>query len=440
MQILFKACFYAGILVAALLVFPALPSAAQDNESSVITIQLRPRAELRNGLFTPLLKDQPAAFFISQRSSIGILYPAGKKLKVGVTSRIVNIWGNDPQVQAAGNSFVLYEAWAQLAFDSSSSLKIGRQTLSYDDERILGKLDWNQAGRKHDAVLFQHRKNKFSLDIAAAFNQNSEKNSGTFFDNSMSQPYKAMELVWAKYNFDNHFSASALLLSLQNQARSDSAVSNLQTAGGNLFYKNEKLSVTASAYYQFGKTPVANAPKIATDAWMASVKASFKASGGVKLTAGSDYLSGKDMNSSSSAITSFNPLFGTHHLFYGFMDYFYVSSPHHNTGLWDSYAGVDMNLSSKVLASVALHHFDAAARVTGYDGKEASRSLGNEADITFSYRMMKEVVLTGGYSQMFAGKSMKFVKDIRPGSELKSVQNWVWLSINITPEWVIPKR
>lgn len=142
--------------------------AQKDNEELEINIQLRPRAEIRNGLFTPILDGQKPAAFIAPRSRIGFTYSKNNKLKIGFSTQIVNVWGNDAQALTIANDVSLYEAWAQLYFNSAWSIKIGRQVLSYDDERILGALDWNNAGRKHDAALLMFEKNKFTGNVAAA--------------------------------------------------------------------------------------------------------------------------------------------------------------------------------------------------------------------------------------------------------------------------------
>lgn len=46
---------------------------------------------------------------------------------------------------------------------------------------------------------------------------------------------------------------------------------------------------------------------------------------------------------------------------------------------------------------------------------------------------MKDVKLSGDIPQMFTNSSMKYVKNILPNQSMKSLQNWVWLSINIKP-------
>jgi hypothetical protein len=413
---------------------------AQNEEQELkLNIQLRPRAEFRNGLFTPILEGQKPAAFVAQRSRIGFTYSKNQKLKIGLNTQVVNTWGNDAQVQTNANDISLYEAWAQLYFTSEWSVKIGRQILSYDDERILGALDWNNAGRKHDAALLRYEKNKLKADMTFAFNQNSEKITGTFYDNSLSQPYKSMQFLWMKYQFTDALSASALVMNLDIQNRIDSSVSHLQTLGGNVFYKNGKLNLSGTYYYQTGKNPVKNSVSIKTSAWMAAVKADYNFNKKIGIGIGSDYLSGNDISTSSTNISYFNPLYGTHHKFYGFMDYFYGSSSHKNVGLWDSYLNLYLNTSEKFNAQIALHHFESAATIVDYTGAAANSSLGNEADVTFNYAVMKDVKLSGGYSQMFANTSMKYVKNILPLDRMKGLQNWIWLSLNINPEIVIFK-
>src|SRR6185312_7649265 len=126
------------ILFSSIIIFysPSL-FAQDDSEDLKINIQLRPRVEFRNGLFTPILEGQKPASFIAQRSRIGLTYSKNQKLKIGLSTQVVTTWGNDPQVQTTASEMSLYEAWAQIYFNSEWNIKAGRQVFSYDDERIL---------------------------------------------------------------------------------------------------------------------------------------------------------------------------------------------------------------------------------------------------------------------------------------------------------------
>ena len=413
---------------------------ADHEEQLKLSIQLRPRAEVRNGLFTPQLTTQNLAAFISQRSRIGLNYSKGNKLTVGLQLQVINIWGKDPQVQQTSNDVSLYEAWAQIFLQRNLQLKVGRQILSYDDERILGALDWNNAGRKHDAALFRYQKGKFKTDIALAYNQNAERINGTFFNDSVSQPYKSMEFAWMHYTLTDAVSFSALVMNLDKQNRIDSLLSHLQTLGGNVFLKNKKISATASFYYQTGRADLKTKTSQKTSAWMGSVYGNYSISKKFITGIGSDYLSGKDMDNSTISVTNFNPLYGTHHKFYGNMDYFYVSSPHKNTGLWDSYINASYKPSANTTYQLTLHHFEAPGKIIDYKGKKANSVLGNEADLSFQHQLHSGIKISGGYSQMFTTTSMKYVKNIPDNQNMKSAQNWMWLSLNINPEILLFKK
>lgn len=248
-----------------------------------------------------------------------------------------------------------------------------------------------------------------------------------------------MEFLWMKYEISEALSASALLMNLDMQNRLDSSIYHLQTLGGNVFYKKDKLNLTGTYYFQTGNNPQKSLKSVKTNAWMAAFKADYNINKKIGIGVGSDYLSGKNMNSSTSTISFFNPLYGTHHKFYGFMDYFYVSSPYKNVGLWDSYLNINFTPANKFNSQIALHHFESAAKVINYSGSTASSTLGNEADLTFTYTIMKEVKLNGGYSQMFTNSSMKYVKNISPEQKIKPLQNWIWLSLNVNPEMIFSK-
>lgn len=417
-------------------IFTASSATAQDQqrEELTISIQLRPRAEIRNGLFTPILKGQDPASFISQRSRIGLNYSKDPKLKIGLSTQVINTWGNDAQVQQTANNISLYEAWAQLNFSKEWNLKLGRQVLSYDDERILGALDWNNAGRKHDAALIGFAKNKLKANGGLAFNQNSDKTTGTFYDNLSSQPYKSMEFLWLRYDINPSLAFSLLGLNLGLQDRIDSSRSNLQTMGGNIFLKKNKLAAAGTFYLQTGKNHRKDLTVNRTNAWMAALKIEYNFNKQFNTTAGTDYLSGNDMSSTSSKNTYFNPLYGTGHKFYGSMDYFYVSSPHRNTGLWDSYLNFKIKPTEKLVTQLTYHHFETTGKIVNYTGNNVTKSLGNEIDLSVGYNISDDVKLTGGYSQMFTDKSMRYVKNIAPNADFKSIQNWAWVSINFNPQ------
>ena len=86
------------------------------------------------------------------------------------------------------------------------------------------------------------------------------------------------------------------------------------------------------------------------------------------------------------------------------------------------------------LSQAALHHFVSPAKVLNYQHIATSRNLGNEIDLSFNYNLDNAVKIIGGYGQMLPSSSMKYIKNITVNQQMKSFQNWVWLSVVINPE------
>ncbi|GAO44826.1 alginate export family protein [Flavihumibacter petaseus] len=149
--------------------------------------QIRPRAELRGGVGTLQPKEANPAAFISQRSRLGINYQH-PRLQLQFSLQDVRIWGQDASSvsNADGNRLSMHEAWAEWIIankkDSSwshgvldyLSIRIGRQELVYDDQRLIGNLDWLQQARRHDAALIRMMQSGWQVDLALAFNQNTD--------------------------------------------------------------------------------------------------------------------------------------------------------------------------------------------------------------------------------------------------------------------------
>ena len=395
-----------------------------DNETSV-SVQIRPRAEYRNGALSPRNEGDLPAGFITNRARMSLDYKRND-LSMKLAAQHVGVWGQDPQIDRNGR-FILNEAWAKLYLHNNFYAQIGRQSLVYDDERILGGLDWNVAGRFHDALRLGYEYDMNKLHLILAFNQNDENVIGGTYYRPGAQPYKTMQTLWYSYT-ESAFSLSALLMNLGQQGGSESSPDTryLQTFGLNPQYSGETLKLYGSLYFQTGKT----ASDLSVSAWLASLKATYVANSKVSLTAGTDYLSGS--NSDDKKHKAFNPLYGTHHKFYGIMDYFYASSFRggFNPGLWDKFAEISFMTSKSSSFSATYHHFSITSDIMPtYYTENIKRGLGSEVDLQFSWDIMKDVKMTGGYSVMLGSESMDIVK----GGNHKSWQDWGWVSININP-------
>ena len=270
----------------------------KENEFTM-SMQIRPRAEYRNGALTPRDEGVAPTSFINNRARLSMDYKRSD-LELKMSAQHVGVWGQDPQIEKNGR-FMLNEAWAKLNFGEGFFAQLGRQSLIYDDERILGGLDWNVAGRYHDALKLGYANKNNEVHLILAFNQNNDNRTsgGTYYDSSTGQPYKNMQTVWYHYKADNvPFGASLLFMNLGletgDKATDDSHTRYLQTMGTYLTYKNSNWNLDGAFYYQMGKNKAAEK----VSALMGSIQAAYTFNQTWGAVASFDYLSGDKGNGS----------------------------------------------------------------------------------------------------------------------------------------------
>lgn len=88
----------------------------KENEFSM-SMQIRPRAEYRNGAWFPRNEGVKAASSINNRARLSIDYKRSD-LEIKMSAQHVGVWGQDPQIDKNGR-FVLNEAWANLISDTA---------------------------------------------------------------------------------------------------------------------------------------------------------------------------------------------------------------------------------------------------------------------------------------------------------------------------------
>lgn len=391
-------------------------------------LQLRPRYEYRNG-FKELMKDGSLpTSFVSQRSRLNFNFKQ-EKLKAKLTFQNIRVWGDVATTATSDkNGIALFEAWAQYDFNAKWSARLGRQVLSYDNQRIMGEIDWAQQGQSHDAALISFKPTNHQLDLGFAVNSDSEKLYRDVFTNS----YKHMQYAWYHTSFGN-LNMSLLFLNVGFQYKqvptNDLKVDNMQTFGTYLSYKKNKFDGNLSVYGQTGDGKLVT-ENTSISAFYGGLNLNYSLTDKFKAGLGYEYLSGKNQGDTDSKIKSFNPIFGTNHAFNGFMDYFYVGNYKNTVGLQDLFAKITY-ASNKWQFNAMPHIFMTAADVIDPADvtKKMDKYLGTEIDLTASYALQKDVNITGGYSQMFGSNTMEVLKVGNKGYD----NNWAWVMITINP-------
>jgi hypothetical protein len=387
-------------------------------------LQFRPRYEYRNG-YKSLIKDsEDATSFVFQRSRLNLNFKQ-EKMKVKLGLQNIRTWGDAATTATADkNGIAVFEAWAQYDFDAKWSARLGRQVLSYDNQRILGEIDWAQQGQSHDAAVISFHPKNDQLDLGFALNANAENLVAP--TTPYTTNYKSLQYAWYHTQFSKLNMSLLLMNTSYEYAKTitDLKVDYKQTYGTYLTYKENKWDANLGLYGQSGKSFDKN-----VNAYYAGANLSYAITGKFKVGLGYEFISGKDQNDTSSEFKSFTPLFGTNHGFNGLMDYFYVGNHLNSVGLRDAYLKLNYT-QNKWQFSLTPHLFSAPNTVLGTANEKMDSYLGTEIDFTTSYTIQKDIVASAGYSQMFGSKTLEKLK----GGAAGNTNNWLWVMVSFSPK------
>jgi hypothetical protein len=162
--------------------------------------------------------------------------------------------------------------------------------------------------------------------------------------------------------------------------------------------------------------------------------------GKISFTPGYDVLSGND--AATSEDEKFDPLYGTPHRHWGFMDYFYVGTGSPAGGLKNPYLKFKYT-GNTLTAGVDFHLFSIDKGMKKADGTFIDEKLGNELDFVLNYNMNKFTNIELGYSIMNGKSSMAFAKGQATtdaaANTYKKTGNWFYAMIRFTPDFFYTK-
>ena len=378
----------------------------------------------------------PKSNFVLSRTRLPITFKRDW-LEVRVTPQHSGVWG-----QAGKGAFNIYESWAKLTTRFGMFAQVGRVALNYDDERIIGSDDWAMASSSHDVLRLGYEGHGHKAHVILAYNQNAEVvNSGGSYYTDGAQPYKTMQTAWYHYDFPRFpLGASLMFMNIGMQSLEDKIITEKQKdrtwfqhlAGAYLSFQPEHWKAEASYYKQFGK----NETGTKIQAWMMSAKVTYMPTPEFNATLGYDYLSGDKYFAVPTGhnlgmvlhdvIKGFSTVYGSHHKFYGAMDFFYVSAYHHGftPGLQNAYIGATYYPLKNWMVDASYHYFSTATKLDDMD-----KNLGHEIEFQTSYGISRDVKVAAGASFMWGGETMERLKR----SKTKTNMRWGWISLSVNP-------
>jgi hypothetical protein len=198
-----------------------------------------------------------------------------------------------------------------------------------------------------------------------------------------------------------------------------------------------KIAIQAAYYKQSGK----NREGTSLNAYHYTALATYQ-KGKFSFTPGYDVLSGNDAVSPSGEDNRFDPLYGTPHKHWGYMDYFYVGTGAPAGGLNNAYFKVKYT-SNLFSIGADFHTFALNKDMKKADGTVIDRKLGNEVDILLNYTLNKFTGIELGYALMNANNSMVFAKGQAATDAVadtyKKTGTWFYAMISIRPDFFYTK-
>jgi hypothetical protein len=408
---------------------PSISLRAQFSISS----EIRPRGEIRNGYKSLFSEDDNTAYFVSQRTRLGLMYHQ-EKYTLKITGQDVRVWGDESVYNATGvkgdeASVELYEAWFQINPGLYFQLKIGRQEWAYDNQRLLSSRNWGQTGLAYDGVLLKYKKNDFRADLGLSLNNDAENKFGNEYT---PDKIKFLDFVYLnkKIGQQSELTFTGILTGYQKEEGSETVYVSA-TYGPYFKIKLPRIEFESSFFHQTGTNAIGQR----INAYLISANGLYRFSGQFKLGPGIDIISGNDLSGSSNTDHSFDVLYGGRHRFLGDMDYFTdLSKSVSDAGIVDLYAKSDVKFSEKNSLSLTYHHFLTHENIpdSNLPSENLNKSLGDELDIMYKYKADIPLELRIGMALFQPTKTMKILQGVSGVSD--NLQYFTYVQLTFTPE------
>jgi hypothetical protein len=312
------------------------------------------------------------------------------------------------------------------------SLKVGRQELSYGEERLVGAFAWNNIGRVFDAAKLRWQNDLFGVDffvsrpVIPEDERVNVENDYDWFSGMYATTALLPKNILDLYFFSRNSSSKAPAAEPSPQFPQPSA-RDIYTVGGRLKSKPGELGnwdYLLDGAYQFGdfrdQRFGANSPRLTQDAYMFVAEAGYTFTdvwGKPRLGLEYDFASG-DSSTNDNKHQTFDNLFPTNHKFYGYMDFISLQNIHDVRGIFQ------LNPISRLSLAVEGHGFwladthdsfynvagvprggiAATPAGTGYGiNPNYSNFVGTELDAIAGLAVTRFAQLEVGYGHFFTG-------------------------------------
>lgn len=389
-----------SLLAVALLASPAIEpapaSAAAPASGPELTVeaQLRPRVVAHTG--RDFGEDEDTRqMYVTQRARLGVTLSNPAGLAVIVRLQDVRAWGEEthPLNDFGAGGFDAHEAYLRVPFCDGWKLQLGRQEISFDNQRLVGAVNWRQSGQAFDAGRLGWAGEGWDADVfLAVIGESAHKG---VVDSTFTAPLTDDILLGGLHG--HHVFDPAFELSASYYMRKNDAIDELRHTAG-VFAKVQASGFRGQldGYYQMGDLGDAS-----ISAYLAGLRAGWDFGGELApfVQAFADVVSGK----AGKPEKAFDTLYATNHMYYGELDYF-LALPKHTggLGLMDVGGRVSLKPHAKVTTGLDFHLFQAMD-----ESPSGDKGFGQEVDARVDWKAQEALTVALLYGVFLPGDLMK---------------------------------
>lgn len=409
-----------SLLCALALLMPALAQSQQDTTLN-LDVQMRVRSEWRDGYKLASANEilNLENLVTVQRARIG-LKGRWRSFDYKLGAQDIRTFGG-PTGQSQG-TLGISEAWWSTELAYGMVLKVGRQEIKFDNERVVGAVDWSNPGRFLDGVRLDRQKDRPDQgNSTAALTWDELNNTLRVMLYHRAMVGQGNKLTFLLFGQDSETEPSALTLGFTTRFK----VGDHGYVATEAYSQPRQFDSGAGSGMGWGNGPVYKFANM------------LIADVGRKGELGHEWQLGLDLLSYDGDQDGFGfqPFLGTNHRHYGWMDQFYVGTQ--TPGLTNLRLRHTAPLNLRQLPTAkgwgaAFHHF----RTAGFGDL-----LGNELDLWITGKKDGALTWHVGWSLMDVTLQHVERQNALPQEEWSAaaarLQQWGWVSLNFTPSFVL---
>lgn len=361
----------------------------------------------------------------------------------------------NPNPQSDG-PFDLHQGFVQLGGtkDLPLSLKVGRQELSYGDERLIGAFDWDNIGRSFDAAKLRFEQPNFWVDaftgrvVIPNDNEFDQPNwddwfSGVYGSTRSLVPKTELQLYFLADNAGLNSPKHVSTYGRGNSPRDIYTIgSRFQTLPGQFCgfdFNGEFAGQFGNFEYAPGTPGVINGQRLNQLAYATHIEGGYtfaKTDFKPRLAIGFDYGSG-DGKPNDGEHNTFVNLYPTNHKFYGAMDFLSwqnLVDPYFKASIVPA-KGVSLALTYNAFwlatSSDFFYQVNQVPRTTGGYGIHPGNGnfAGQEIDLIATYQPASFVQVQAGFGHFFTGDYVNATFQNLGGAH---DANWIYLQAQLS--------